>query len=205
MVVSYRNIFEGIVDKLVCFEFDDTKEVTQKIKEYFHQSYENDTHHVLSSLNSTSKEYLLDVLVTNFRPLNVIAQDGRKFKLANSAPQVFLAVESELGGVSASGPLNVQRNAIEDFIKLTLINSEYKVMIFTSLKYKGEDTSSYITDRFADFAEIYNNSMANENGLLLIHIESTEESGKQVKVDLRNKNNFTGLILNKNEEPVFIE
>ncbi len=205
MTVSYRSIFEGIVDKLAGFEFDNTKEVTQRIKEYFHQEYDNDSSHVLSSLNSTSKEYLLDVLVTNFRPLSVIAQDGRKFRLAKPAPQVLLAVESELGGISASGPLNVQRNAIEDFVKLTLINSEYKVMIFTSLKYKGEDTNSYITNRFADFTEIYNNSMANENGLLLIHIKSTEESGKQVKVDLSNRNNFTGLILKKNEEQVFIE
>lgn len=202
--MSYSEIFNGIVDALVGFNFDNTNEVTRKIKKYFHATYETDTHKVLSSYketNSKNKEFLLDVLVTNFKPLEVISSNGRKLKLVNTSPTVHLAVESELGGVSASGPLNVQRNAIEDFIKLTLINSEYKVMIYTSMRYKGEDEASYLKDRCDDFSNIYQSSTTNEHGLLLIHIKSSGESGRQVRVDLSEKENFTAYILNQDGEP----
>ncbi len=196
---DYEDLYSNFKCCLLTHKPNETKLITRTIKRFFN-CYFFKCHipngEVLSS--ETSGEYLLDIMVTNYRPLEFINEETMEREKVDYEP--LLAVESELGGKSANSSVSVMRNAVEDFVKLLLVASEYKVLIFTSLpsdKESKEDNEDYICKRVELLHEIHQKSSAKYIDILLIHIKGEKRNGKtQVQVSISD-DSISGYVIGK--------
>lgn len=156
----------------------DTKEITASIKLFFCQEYATTGYEILCS-GGTRSEYMVDVLVTSFNPKQIFQQ--KTLDIVPKAFRTHLAVESELGGTSASSPYGVMKNVGEDFVKLLLIQADRRVMIMTSLPYAHE-TEKHVERRVESLRQLYEHFPTLDSGVLVIHIEGGQPKSKQVKV-----------------------
>jgi len=170
-----------------------TEQITASIKSFFQNKYQNYT--VLP--NGGSGEYLLDVMVTNFVPLNVVESDRSSMSVQPPSLNTFIALESELGGTGGSSAYGVHKNVVEDYIKLLLIRAKYKVMVFTSLPFSGEE--NHVSNRVETMREIYNKAGGHEQGLLLVHLVGAQPRSTQVQASVKE---IMGFYISSNGEHV---
>lgn len=168
LYVEFRN-------HLLSKDLANTRETTQAIKSFFRQKY-GSNYKVMCS-HSESSEYLVDLLVLDFRPKEVIAR--RTLEILPSSISALIAVESELGGTGASSAYGVMKNVVEDFIKLLLIQCQYRILVFTSLPYIGE--VNHIERRVETLQTLYQRASGLTSGVLLIHIEGRRVNSTQVQ------------------------
>jgi hypothetical protein len=172
---AYKRIYERLRDVLSQLEEPSTEEITFAIKAFFRCEYE-DQFVVLCSGGQHS-EYMVDVLVTSFTPKSLIEKGT--LALSPNRFDVHLAVESELGGVSASGPYGVMKNAAEDFLKLLLINARRRVMIMTSLAFRKE--SEHVDARVETLRKMYAAFPNACSGVLIVHLAGSRPRSTQVQ------------------------
>lgn len=172
--------FEGFILRESPVE---TMAVTWAIKDFFCKCFSQEYEVHLSRQNRA--EYMVDVLVTTFRPKEVFSRD-KNFDLVVPAFRAILAVESEIGGNSASSAGPLMRNVVEDYLKLLLIRSKYRVMIFTSLPYAWECDDDHVLNRARTMRDIYSRAEGITGGALLIHLAGASNRGTsgQVKVTI---------------------
>ena len=195
MKIYYSDILNEFVNNISVKDAT-TPNITGAINKYFLDKY-NKQYKVLFSRkdNETeSKEYLTDIMITNFKPLEIMETKNRKILLKDINPEIYLAIETELGGSGGTSAFGVHKNVIEDYLKLLLIKSKSKIMVFTSLPYKKEE--KHIYNRVSIMNELYQRTKKiTDAGMLLIHIEGYQDSyGNQVKLSTE-KNNFQGFYL----------
>ena len=118
MDLNYFELFVDLRDWLVDKNPTLTSDITSSVKSYFSDKYQN--HTVLP--NDNSSEYLLDVMVTSFTPLNILDNTGNTIVVPDTPIINYIAVESELGGTGGSSAYGVQKNVVEDYVKLLLVN-----------------------------------------------------------------------------------
>lgn len=184
MNIDYSIVFSRITDLLTSVNPAATNDITHCIKDFFHHEYKN--HEVHSSYGSS--EYLLDILVSNFKPLEVLSKD-KKLTLSVKPIEIYIAVESELGGEGASSAYGVHKNAVYDFIKLLSVQAKYKIMLFTSLPYANE--CNHVINRVESLRDVYSNSYMNPEGVLLIHLPGSQPNSAQVQANVTGMTGYT--------------
>lgn len=185
MEINYTELFFELKDYLIRENPESTKKITTTIQKFFDEKYSDDNK-VLSSYNpqdantvTKNKEYLVDILVTNFDPLEVINSSNKTLELQMKEPfKLYLAIESELGGPGGSAANGVHKNVVEDYIKLLAIQANFKVLIFTSLAYGNE--KDHVAKRVENLFEIYSKFKPSENGILLIHLPGDQSIRKEI-------------------------
>lgn len=193
MNINYFEIFKDLKQWLIKRNPTSTTDITSSIKEYFSNRFQNYT--VLP--NDNSSEYLLDIMVTNFTPLKIIETDRNSLSITLDSLENHIAVESELGGSGGSSAYGVQKNVVEDYVKLLLVNAKYKIMIFTSLPYANEN--NHVANRVANLREIYLKVCPSEQGVLLVHLPGAQPSSTQVQACV---DGLSGYIISGNGEHV---
>jgi hypothetical protein len=198
---DYERMYAALRAFLLREPLNETTEITKAIKTYFRNAYHDFNVHCSSD---SSSEYMVDVLVTNFNPTALVqrvslAQEGslaQNFSLAlvPTSLEVHLAVESELGGKSASSPLGVMRNVMEDFLKLLLISAKHRVMIMTSLPYSGEQ--QHVEARVEILRRLYALFPTVDSGALIVHFAGGQPNSSQVQVTL-NDASISGFLLSR--------
>lgn len=182
MEVNYTELFKDLKTWLEENRPIQTQDITESIKEFFRSSFSPLT--VLP--NGKSGEYLLDIMVTNFTPLKVVNKIS--LKTTQDSINIFVAAESELGGSGASSAYGVHKNVVEDYIKLMLVASKYKVMVFTSLPYKNEE--HHIENRAESLRDLYQKTNPNAQGVLLVHLQGSQPISSQVQASVDSINGF---------------
>lgn len=172
----YRDLYQSLVGYLLRKSPTETKVVTKTIKDFFRSEYEG-SHTVLCG-HAEGNEFLADVLVATYNPKATIRQ--RTLELSCQCVSTFLAIESELGGVGASSPYGVMKNVVEDFLKLLVLRSKYRVMIFTSLPYSNE--KDHVVKRVQVLRDLYSRTEGISGGVLLVHLAGSQPKSKQVQV-----------------------
>lgn len=193
MNINYFDLFIDLQKWLLDKNPTSTTDITASIKDYFTDKFQSYT--VLP--NSNSGEYLLDIMVTSFTPLNVIDNSGSTLSIIGNPIENYIAVESELGGTGGSSAYGVQQNVVEDYIKLLLVNSKYKILVFTSLPYTNE--TDHVTKRVNNLKELYLKVCPNEQGVLLIHLPGSQPASSQVQATVQG---VTGYVISGNGEHV---
>lgn len=174
MNLNYFDAYRDIRNYLIGQSPHGTKQITKNIKEYFQTTYKN--LYVLPSNNHS--EFLLDVLVTDFIPTEILKKD-KQLTVREDPLSVFIAVESELGGSGGSSAYGIMKNAVEDFTKLMIVKSKYKIFFFTSLPYQSE--TDHIIKRVARLADLCVKIGHTPEGVLVIHFEGSQPSSTQVQ------------------------
>lgn len=174
----YVQIYESFKATLAKQGSLSTREATLAIKQFFRTQFES-SHHVLCS-HAQGSEYLTDVLVTTFNPKTAVSVGTLKPTIESVS--VYLAVESELGGVGASSAYGVMKNTVEDFLKLLVVRAEYLVMVFTSLPYAREQ--HHVENRVEVLRDLYSRAGSPSSGVLLIHLHGTQPRSTQVQASL---------------------
>lgn len=175
--MNYEKLYRDFCKFLINAAPTSTNQITKNVKEFFKINFEKNYHVLCSGQNTV--EYLCDVLVTNFNPKEIISKNALDAPIINRF--VYLAVESELGGTGGSSPYGVMKNVIEDFLKLLIINSHYRVLVFTSLPYKSEFEVDHVSARINTLRSIYDATMNKHSGMLLIHLAGTQPRSTQVQ------------------------
>lgn len=188
MSLNYQELYLALRNSLLTQQIASTKELTQAIKSFFVLKYNTD-YKVMCSHAETS-EYLTDILILNFKPKEVIAP--RTLEVLPSSINAFMAVESELGGSGASSAYGVMKNVAEDFIKLLLIQCQYRVMIFTSLPYTNE--ANHIEKRTKTLQKLYQRTPGLSSGVLLVHIAGRRIHSTQVQA-IVSEDTLTGFLI----------
>lgn len=186
MVIKYSEVYFGLTDWLLVNEPKSTKDITSSIKNYFSDRFKRWT--VLP--NQNSGEYLLDVMVTNFTPLEILGNVAKEISVCDGQITNYISVESELGGSGGSSAFGVQKNVVEDYVKLLLVNSKYKIMIFTSLPYDGEE--NHVANRVDNLRVVYEKVCHNEQGVLLVHLPGGKQDSGKVQASIQG---ITGYII----------
>lgn len=196
----YVRLFERFTEQLLRVSPVETRAITESIKHFFAECFSH-KYAVHLSGPKMRGEFLTDVLVTTFPPKNVLSQD-RKFTCTVPEFRAILAVESEIGGPSASSAGPLMANVVEDYLKLLFIRSRFRVMVFTSLAYEEED-GDHVLNRVQTMREIYSRTEKITGGVLLIHLTGANNRGTsgQVKVDIR-PGNIRGFIISPDGESV---
>lgn len=158
-MISYTELFKSFRDKLATEEIFTTPDITQKIKEFFVQEFSE----YFVAPSPGVKEFLVDIFVATRNPRMFASESvGEEFR-------AVLAVESELGGEGGGSQKYLARNVLEDFAKLLVIESEYKILIFTSLPYAAEE--NYVSNRLKEISAVYGDA-GHPGNILLIHLRS---------------------------------
>lgn len=178
MIVNYERLFFQIEDHLLTKMPASTSDITKCVKDFFRAQY-GESHNVLCS-HLKGSEFLLDVMVTTFNPKNIV--ERRTLEPTCKEHIVFLAVESELGGVGASSAYGVMKNVAEDFLKLLVTRCAYRVMIFTSLPYDNEE--NHISNRVETLRKMYFQTLGLDGGVLLVHLEGAQPKSSQVQAQI---------------------
>lgn len=173
--MNYASLFSDLRSHLLFKSPNSTSDITKEIKEFFRTKFSS-TYDVLCS-HTQGNEYLADVLVTTFNPKAIIQQ--RTLQIIPSAVSLILAVESELGGVSASSAYGVMKNVVEDYLKLLVLRCQYRVMIFTSLPYANED--DHVLNRIEVLRALYQRTPSLNSGVLLVHLAGSQPISSQVQ------------------------
>ena len=127
-VIVYENLYDEFCSALETNEPLKTPDITKRIKNFFAHAF----HRYVVLPSSEHKEFLTDVFVATSNPRQIApVRQQHPFR-------AILVVESELGGEGGSAPAYLKRNVFEDFAKLLVIRSDYKMMIFASIPYAGE-------------------------------------------------------------------
>ena len=184
MQINYTDLYDELQKWLLDQMPYSTKEITSSIKDFFANRFSDFT--VLP--NESSSEYLLDILVTNFTPLRVIGSNRKSLNLTLDSIEIYLAVESELGGAGASSAYGVHKNIVEDYVKLLLVKAEYKIMIFTSLGYKIE--ANHVINRVENLREIYFRVSSDGTGVLLVHLPGSQPKSTQVQAAVKDMSGY---------------
>lgn len=172
---AYERLYRRLRDALLRTQGAGTRELTVAIKQFFCREY-GKRYHVHCS-GGPHQEYMVDVLVTSFAPKELF--EKKSLALRPAALDVHLAVESELGGVSASSAFGVMRNAAEDFLKLLLVNAKRRMMIMTSLAYAKE--TEHVRARVELLRDMYSRSGGLSSGVLVLHLEGSQPRSTQVQ------------------------
>lgn len=173
--MNYASLFFDLRSHLLFKSPSSTSDITKEIKEFFRTKFSS-TYNVLCS-HTQGNEYLADVLVTTFNPKAIIQK--RTLQIIPSAVSLILAVESELGGVSASSAYGVMKNVVEDYLKLLVLRCQYRVMIFTSLPYANED--DHVLNRIEVLRALYQRTPSLNSGVLLVHLAGSQPISSQVQ------------------------
>lgn len=186
-MVNYNELFTALKKNLHIKKIQSTPEITQEIKRFFVEQFKG----YFVAPNNGTKEFMVDVFISNINPREI-----HKFEDQGLIP--ILALESELGGNGGGAPGVLKGNVFEDFAKLLVIQSQYKVLIFTSLPYKNED--NHIKSRVQELYKYYELSQCKEN-ILLVHLEAEPQKTKnnqQTNPKIHTKSeNISGYILLK--------
>lgn len=171
----YEKLFAALCHHMTNEPPEQTSELTREIKRFFRHHFPLPNH--VHCGHERGSEYMTDVLVTSFDPKRLL--ERRTLKIVPSSIDAYLAVESELGGVSASSAYGVMKNVVEDYVKLLLIRAKYRVMIFTSLPYAKEQ--NHVENRVEILRDLYRRAPELTSGVLLIHLEGTQPRSTQVQ------------------------
>lgn len=182
--MDYYEVFNEIKKEILEKKTNDTSYVTNTIKSYFAKKY---TEYYVAGVNG-NKEYLYDISVLTCNPLEIFNNNKCEYKL-------YLVVESELGGESASSSNNVERNVIEDFFKIIQTLSDYKIFIGVYSKANTENTNEDALKNRIKKMEIINNKSVNRSNILVIMINGDHESGNSRQIKIANPIKINGFIL----------
>ena len=171
----YEKLFHAFCAHMALDTPQATKDITRSIKRMF-RDYFAPPYTVLCG-HEKGSEYMADVLVTSFDPKNLI-QPG-SLAIVPESIGVHLAVESELGGKSASSAYGVMKNVVEDYVKLLVLQAEFRVMIFTSLPYRHEQ--DHLRNRVDTLRQLYLRTPGAASGVLLIHLQGAQVRSTQVQ------------------------
>jgi len=183
---EYQEIFNELVELLVGANTSDTTDITHLIKQFFGDKY---SQHYVAGPNN--KEFLFDVTVMSCDPLLAYKNENDEYK-------IYLAVESELGGESASSSKYVERNTIEDFMKLIFSIADRKVMIAAYSIDSGYDEENVLASKIQKLKSI-NDKSRNETDILVIFIKGDHSIGNSRQVKIVTPMNISGYILKHNE------
>jgi hypothetical protein len=179
---SYVDLFKKIRESLL------TAAPSTTVKDFFLSEF-GSSHTVLYS-GGGKREFLTDVFISNFDSLKVV--NKTTLNVICDSFQIYMAVESELGGSGGSSPYGVMRNVIQDFIKLLSVTSKHKVMVFTSLPYSNE--KNYVTNRANTLKEIYSRFQPNDAEILLVHLNGEQPVSTQVQAVV-NEDSMSGFYI----------
>ena len=172
---AYEHLYRRFREALLCVQPSVTRELTVAIKQFFCREY-GERYRVHCN-GGPHPEYMVDVLVASFAPKDLF--EKRSLVLKPAALDVHLAVESELGGVSASSAFGVMRNAAEDYLKLLLVNASRRMMVMTSLAYAKEP--DHVRARVELLREMYSRAGSLSSGMLIVHLDGSQPRSTQVR------------------------
>lgn len=183
MDMKYEEYYSGLSAKLR--DLSDTETITKAIKDYTKYFFKDDKSKVIRYSNNGG-EFLYDISVLSFDPIKIInsARSTLNINKNFTTYKAFLLLESELGGNSASSAYGVFKNVVEDFSKLLIGNSKYKVMIMAVSPYKDE--SNYVENRLEILQNIYDNSDCNSD-IFVIVIKGSHNGGGSNQIKLNTK------------------
>lgn len=194
--MNYKSYYDKLRSTLG--GIDSTPEITKKIETTTEEIFRDDFDKKVLYSTQENHEFLYDVSVLTFESSKIV-DDIWSNGLDNQANkyEAFLLLESELGGVGATSARPVIRNTLEDFSKLLIGNSKYKIMIAAISSYENE--TDYVDKRLDTFAKVYQNSSCNSE-LLLIFVEGNHTKGnsRQIKLDT---SRMHGYILKNGTKP----
>lgn len=184
--MDYNEIFQKLKHQLTTFSKTSIKtpDFTREIVTFFKNEYKS--YLVLShdEFCEESREYLYDICVMKFDPLEIYKNDKESYK-------IDLVVESELGGESASSANSVERNVIEDFFKILQANAEKKILIGIYSSKRSETDA--LNNRIKNMFEIAKKT-DNQSPILIVLIEGEHpKGGSQVKI--KNPLKINGFII----------
>lgn len=178
--MKYEEIYHELKNKILELQkFENTKEITNQIKSYFFEKFKDK---YVAGFNG-NKGFLFDISILDENPLNASKSNSKSLNL-------ILAVESELGGESASCPKNVERNVIEDFLKILYSNAMYKIMIGAY----SESNDDVLKDRLNKMIDIAHKT-ANTADILVILIKGSHKKGLSHQVKIIYPFEISGFIL----------
>lgn len=189
--MNYTSIFSELSSHLLSKNPSVTSEITKIIKEYFVEKFS--IGHNVQCSSPKNSEFLTDILVTTFNPKEVVQKQN--FQINPSTIDVLLAAESELGGVGASSAYGVMKNVVQDYIKLLVVRCQFRVMIFTSLPYRGE--IDHVLNRVEVLRSLYQRTPELNSGVLLVHLNGSQPVSSQVQA-LVNKESIRGFVVSAN-------
>ena len=195
--MDYKKYYNGLKNKLN--GLSDTEVITKNIKEYTKDFFISDKNKIVR-YSGNGGEFLYDVSVLTFDPIKIITSN-RQCKSMNINKSFieynsFLLLESEVGGKGASSPYGIFKNVLEDFSKLLIGNSKYKVMVMAVSPYKGE--SNYVEKRLEILQNIYDNSDCNSD-IFVVVIEGSHSGGKSNQIKLDTKKMHYKILARSNE------
>jgi hypothetical protein len=151
----------------------DTTTLTKEIKTYFKlQNKEK----LVRSTDTPYGEFLFDISV--FKTNKLPFKNKTYNNLETNDYFLELIVESELGGTGGSNAEQLFRNVAEDFHKLLICKSQYKILIAAySINARNLTKCNYVTKLF----NIYKH-LNNKDDILIILIAGETEGTKQIKL-----------------------
>jgi hypothetical protein len=167
-MLIYEDLCKELKQYLLSHGPTRTSEITRAVKAFFRERFSGE-YRVLCSGVGTN-EYLADVLIASFDPKNIIEKGT--LIIVPEKFNVFLAIESELGGVSGSSAYGVMKNVVEDFSKLLMIQAEHRMMVMTSLSYTHE--SDHVLARVETLRQMYCRATNLTSGVLVLHLEGSQ-------------------------------
>ncbi|MHB8136640.1 MAG: hypothetical protein ACYDH1_20705 [Anaerolineaceae bacterium] len=173
--MDYVELFNKFRTSLLAAAPSTKNQITKAVKDYFLSEF-GQSYTVLHS-GGANHEFLTDVFISGFDPQKIV--ENKTLSIIPGSFQIYMAVESELGGSGGSSPYGVMKNVIQDFIKLLSITSQHKVMVYTSLPYSQE--VDHIINRANTLKEIYSRFQPNEAEILLVHLLGTQPISSQVQ------------------------
>ncbi len=200
MDLFYKDIFIDFKTELASDNGILTPDITKNIKNYFLKKFA-DYNVLYSSPDHNKSEFLTDILITNFEPKSIIKKNGNSYNIDKLEIKALLAIESELGGEGGTSAGPVLKNVVEDFVKLLMIKSKYKIMIFTSAPLQNE--TDHIMNRVKVLMKAKNISDSFKEEILLIHLygetqKTDNNNPSQIKIQL-SSDRIKGYILKINE------
>jgi hypothetical protein len=209
-IIEYKEIYIEIKSELskYCVEKEnepktcDTRNLTKLIKEFFKEKYSSRFHvageparYELINNKKTKVSnpgFLFDITIMSGNPKNVSKNENEKYF-------IHMAIESELGGVSAGTSNGIEKNLFEDFSKLLYVNSRMKVFIgaFSLGDKELDDKLKYLIDKFSSISKKSNNLTPILVILLRGIHDYNKEKGKQIQIKYPIE--FYGFIIKKDK------
>lgn len=184
--MNYASIFKELKASIQLCN-NDTRTVTINIKNYFKHKFESEFY---VYYHGNGQEFIYDISIFDLDINNII----NKNKIT-----LYCAVESELGGKSASSKLSLLKNIKVDFLKLLFSSSKNRIMIASYTK-----NAKDLIDSPEEFCnQLFNLYLSSDNlnPLLLILIKGEHNlksnNSRQVKL-LIIEENIHGYIFNNN-------
>lgn len=175
-----HNLNTKMLKKLLAWKTNDTKQLTQKIKLFYKNEFKK--HFVYFTKNN--QEFLYDITISQYS----LESEPNSVTKNN----LFLVLESELGGSGASSSKGLLRNVIYDFQKLLFCTSENRVLIAA---YSEQEPYIYINKLF----KFYKYS-PNKKPILVILIHgyhNRRKNSRQIKLEIKKETMYSYLLENK--------